>query len=129
VSSAPERLRGGGPVDVQVPARELEAGVAGVDVRRRHAPDSRLSRALPADQDGAGRRGVPEAVSVAHALRIPRLAVGHPRAAEGGVEAGREVLRPLPALGVVGQRPEREDGQVARGDDEDAEPWPPELNQ
>src|SRR6266540_3001611 len=116
------------PVDVQVPTRELKAGVARVGLRRRHRPDRRLPRAFPADQDRAGRRRVPETVGV-HAQCTPRLSVAHPRAAEERVEAGGEVFCPLPTLGIVGQRPEREDGQVARGDNEDTEPRSPELDE
>ena len=50
-----ERLRRGGTEDVQVPARELEAGLARVDLGWRHGPDRRLPRAVPPDQDRAGR--------------------------------------------------------------------------
>ncbi len=42
-----------GTEDVQVPARELEARVARVDLGWRHGPDRRLSRAVPPDHDRA----------------------------------------------------------------------------
>jgi hypothetical protein len=81
----------------------------------------RPPRAVPADQDRAGRCRVPETAGM-HAERAGRLSAGHPRAAEDGAQAGGAVLRPSSAFGIIGQCPEREDGQVARGDDEDAEP-------
>jgi hypothetical protein len=64
-----------------------------------------------------------------HAERAARLSVGHPRAVEDSTETGGEVIRPAPALGVVGQRTEGENSEVARGDDDDAEPRPPELDE
>ena len=59
-----ERLGRGGAEDVQVPARELEASLARVDLGWRHGPDGGLSRAVPPDHDRAGRCGVPEPVGV-----------------------------------------------------------------
>jgi hypothetical protein len=64
-----------------------------------------------------------------HPERPPRLPVAHPRAAEERMQAGGQVFRPAPAVDVVGEPPEREHGKVARGDDEDAEPRPPQLDQ
>ncbi len=60
-----------GTEDVQVPTRELEASVARVDLGRRHGPDGRLSRAVPPDQDRAGRCGVPERSWGGHRARRP----------------------------------------------------------
>jgi hypothetical protein len=39
------------------------------------------------------------------------------------------VLSSMPAFVVVGKQAEREDGKVARGDDEYAEPRPPDLDE
>ena len=86
------------PEEVQVAARKLEAGLARVDLRRRHGPDRRLARAVPADQDPAGRRGVSQPIRV-FAEAAAGLAVGHRPAVEEGVQAGGEVLGDAPALG------------------------------
>ncbi len=67
--------------DVQESAGELEARVAGVDIRRRHGPDRGLARTFPPDQHPAGRRGVPQLVRV-QAQPAPRLAVSHRSAVE-----------------------------------------------
>src|ERR1700736_6706071 len=47
-----------------------------------------------------------------------RLSVGHPPAGEEGAQAGCDVLRPAPTFDVVRERPEREYGNVGRGDEE-----------
>ena len=91
-----EGLGRGGPVDMQVAARELQAGVAGFDLRWRHGPDGRLPRAFPPDQDRAGRRRVPEAVGV-HAERAARLARRSSARRPGERAGGRR--DPPPAAG------------------------------
>jgi hypothetical protein len=123
-----EGLGRGRSVDTQVPARQLEAGVLRVDLGRRHGPDGRPPCPFPPDQQRAGRRGVPEAVRVL-AEPAPRLPGAHPRAVEEGAQTSGEILRPPPALRVIGEGPEREDGEIARGHDEDVEPRAPELDQ
>src|SRR5262249_5779778 len=60
---------------------------------------------------------------------FPHFAVGHPPASEEGVDAGGHLLRPRSAALVVGEPGEREQGVVARGHDEDAEPRPPDLDE
>ena len=123
-----EGLRRGRPVDVQIPAGEFQARGMRISLRRRYGPDHRLARAVPPDPDRAGRGRVPQPVG-GHAERAARLPVSHPGAAEHGVQAAGDVLRPVPALRVIGQRPEGEDGHVPGGDHKDAVPRPPQLNQ
>src|SRR5207253_10851511 len=53
--------------DVEVSTRELEASIARVDLGWRHGPDGWLSRAVPPDQDRAGRCRVSEAIGVVFA--------------------------------------------------------------
>jgi hypothetical protein len=63
--------------DVEVAPSELAARVARVDLGSDDRPDSRRSRAVPADRDGARRRGVPERVPDAEraaSLAIPSCA-------------------------------------------------------
>ena len=103
-----ERSRRRGAEDVQVPARELEARVARVDLGWRDGPDRRLPRAVPSDRDRARRGGVPELVGM-DAERAPRLAVRHPRTVEVREQARGEILRPPASLRIVGQPPEREE--------------------
>ena len=61
--------------------------------------------------------------------RTPRLAIRHPRAAQVGVQATRQVLCPPPTLRVIREPPEREDREVARGDDVHLISRPPELDE
>ena len=114
--------------DVQVSARELEARVAGVDVRRRHGPDGGPTCPVPPDQHRAGRRGVPQPVRVL-AEPAPRLAVGHRSAVEEGMQPAGEIVCIASPLRVVGEPPEREDREVTRSDDVGAEPRPPQLHE
>lgn len=113
---------------MQVPTRELEAGVERVDVGRRHNPDGRLSRAVPPDEDRAGGGALPERVGV-DAERAPRVAVGHPRAAEESVQAGGCGIRSPSARGVVWKPPQREDREVACRHNVRAVAWPPQLDE
>ena len=83
-------------VAAQVAARELEARLARAHLGGRDDPDRRLPRALPADQDGAGRARVPEAVRI-HAQSGARLLMADPLVAEGGARGSRRA--PPPAAG------------------------------
>ena len=66
-----ERLGRRRPEDVQVPARELEPGVVRIDVRRRHGPDRRQPRAVPADQHRARSARRSAARSRGRRARVP----------------------------------------------------------
>ena len=109
-------------------ARARDERRSGSTSGARHGPDRRLSRAVPADQDRARRRGVAQRFGL-HAEPASGLAVAHPPAVEEGVQAGGDVLCALPAAGVVRQPPEREDRAVARRHDVRAEPRPPDLDE
>ena len=113
---------------MEVPARELAPRLQRVDLGRRHRPDGRLPRALPPDQDRAGRRAVSQRVGV-HAEPTPCLAVGHPAAGEVGVQPSGRVLRPPPPLRIVRQPPEREGREIARRDHVDLVARAPQLNE
>src|SRR5438094_2247473 len=115
--------------DVQRSTRELEACVAGVDLRSRHGPDGWLSRTVPPNQDRAGRRGVPEAIGVVFAEGPARLTERHPRAAEEAAHASGEVLRDAQRAAFVGQPPEREDREVPCRDDVRVVTRPPDLDE
>ena len=79
---------------MQVPACQLEPGLERIVACRRHRPDGRLPRPRPPDQNRARRRRVPERVRVVQPERVSCFAVRHLRAAEQGVQAGREVAPP-----------------------------------
>ena len=98
---------------MQITAREFQACIDGVGLGG-GTVQFWLPCAIPPDQDRSGRRRVPEA-AVVHPERLACLPVGHSRAAKEGVQAGSEVFGPLPALGITGQRPEREHGEIAGG--------------
>ena len=123
-----ERLGRGGTEDVQVPARELEARVARVDLGWRHGPDGRQPRAVPPDQDRAGRCGVPEPVGV-YAERAPGLAVGHPPPPRCACRRAARSSATRRAPAFVRQPPEREDREIARRDDVRVVPRSPELDE
>src|SRR4029450_13380986 len=129
-----------GPMPAQVPNA---AGVVGpntckyrsatpraerIALGSRHRPDGRLSRALPADQDRARRRGVPEQIRV-HAEGLSRLAGAHPPTVEEGMQTSRDLLGPLPTGRIVRQPPEREERAVAGRHDIRAEPRAPDLDE
>ena len=113
---------------MQVTTRELEASVARVDHGSRHGPHDRLSRAVPANQDRAGRCGVPEPVRV-HAERVPGIAVPRPRASKVAVKAGSQVLSDTQRAAFVGQPPEREDRDVPRRDEIGVITRPPQMHE
>ncbi len=98
---------------------ELDASVVCVDVGCRHGSDRGLTRAVPSDQHGARRCGVPQHVSGA---RQPssRLAVGHLPAVEERVQARREVLGAAATLGVLRKPSRHERRHVACRDDSEA---------
>src|SRR6266571_2362604 len=115
--------------DVQISTRELEACVAGVDLRSRDGPDGWLSRTVPPNQDRAGRCGVPEAIGVVFAEGPARLAERHPRAAEEAAHASGEVLRDAQRAAFVRQPPEREDREVPCRHDVRVVTRPPDLDE
>ena len=67
---AGERRRRRRAGDVEPAARELEAGLERIHVGRRHGPYRGLPRAVPADEDAAGRAGIAQAGRVL-AHRVP----------------------------------------------------------
>ena len=116
-------------------ARRCGGGVARDRGRRRPGrppgldrPDGRRSCALPADGDGARRRGVPEHVRI-DAERAPDLAVRHARSVELGVQLLGDPVGPQAALGAVGIPPQREQREVTLGDDVRAVAGPPQLGE
>ena len=123
-----EAVSGGRPEDVEVASSELAARLGRVDLGSGDGPDGRRSRAIPADGDGARRRGVPERVRV-DAERAPDLAIRHARAVELGVQLRGDALGPQTALGVVGIPPQREQREVGLGNDVGAVARPPELDE
>ena len=124
----PEGGGRGGAEHVQVPARELEAGVPGIDRRARHRPDRRLSGAVPAHQDPAGRSGIAQRVG-RNAERAPRLAVGHPPASQQGLHALGRVLGEPAAFAGVREPAEREHASIPGRDHERAEAGTPQLHE
>ena len=123
-----ERRRRRRAEDMQVPPRELEAGVTRIDPRCRHGPDRRQSRAVPPHHDRSGGCRVPEPVGVL-AEGAAGLAVGHLRPVEEALQPSSQVLSQAPSAGLVGQPPEREDREVAGGHDVRVVPRSPELDE
>ena len=96
--------------------------------RHRVAARSRRSAVArrPSDQHRGGARRIPQRIRD-HSESASRLAVRHSPASEVRVETRSELLSDSPALGLVRQSPEREDGDVARRHDVCAVPRPPHL--
>ena len=101
-------------------------GRPGVDVGWRNGPDGRLSRPVPAHQHRPGRRGVPQRVGrdAEPWPASPNFIAGH-----RGRRAGERRDPRLPRRRIVGQPPEREDREVASGDDVRAVSRPPQLDE
>ena len=112
---------------MKVASSELETGLGRVDLRSGDRPDSRRTRALPADGDRTRRRGVPEGVPDAECA--PNVAIGHLPAVELGVQPLSHALGPDAAFGAVGMSPEREQREVALRDDIGAVTRPPQLGE
>ena len=113
---------------MQVPASQFETRLPWVHLGRRHGPDDRLVRAVPAQEDRARRRRVAEAVWL-HPHLMTGLAERHASTVQERVEPRGGDLRPCPATGVPRQPPEREHSDVLRSHDVIAEPRAPELDE
>ena len=113
---------------MQVPARELQPSLTGIELGPRNAPDHRQSCALPSHQDGACRCGIAQRIGM-DAHPSPGLVIPHPTAIEERVQASGRVLGAMPGLGGGGQPTEREDRPITRGDDVSVEPRPPQLDE
>jgi hypothetical protein len=92
------------------------------------SPDRRAARCRRSLHPPAGHRATPAGSTARDGGRC-RLPVAHPPVPQQGVQAGGQVFGSAPAVDLVGERPQREHGKVAGGDDEDVAPRPPQLDQ
>ena len=106
---------------------QLAACLGRLDLGRRHRPDVRCPRAVPAQQQGAGRRRVLDRVADPECLL--HVVVLQPTSGEVGVHACGHVLGSRTPTGVVGEPAEREDRTVARRHDVHAVARPPDLDE
>lgn len=99
-----EGVRGGRSEGVQVAPRQLETSVVCVDVGCRHGSDRGLTRAVPSDQDGARRRGVPQHVRV-HASPRPASPSGISLPSRNACRRAARSSAPRRRSGFSGSRP------------------------
>src|SRR6478752_4354181 len=115
------------PEHVQVPASQLPPRLLWLDLGRRHRPDVRCPRAVPAQKQRAGRCRVLDRVADPECLL--HVVVLQPPAREVSVHARGHVFGSRAPTPVVGQPAEGEDRTVARGHDIHAAARPPHLDE
>ena len=124
---AGEAVGGRRPEDVEVASRELAARIGRVDFGGGDGPDGRRACALPADGDRARRRGVPERFGLTPSARptSPSFMRAPSRWAWSCAAIRSARSRPLSSSGP----PQREQREVALGNDVGAVARPPELGE
>ena len=118
----------GGPEDVEVASSELAACVRRIDLGSGDRPDRRCARAVPANRDRAGGRGVSERVRV-HSERAPDLTVRHALRPEMEAQPLGHPFGPQAALGALREPAQREQREVALRDDIGLVTRSPELGE